>query len=206
MIENIEDYFAKGCGRCERFATPDCATRLWAQGLAELRRICLAAGLEESLRWGHPCYRHAGRNLVLLGAFRGDFRLNFIEAALLRDPEGVLLSQGPNSQHRTMLRFTDTAGVLRQEPLLRAYLAEAMLHAEAGTKLPRPRPEIELPEELLDALDCDPELAEAFQALTPGRQRSYVIALASAKTAQTRIARIARFRLPILAGKGANER
>jgi uncharacterized protein YdeI (YjbR/CyaY-like superfamily) len=89
MIEDIEDYFARGCGRCGRFATPDCSTRRWEEGLRGLRRLCREAGLAETVKWGHPCYMHAGRNLAILGAFRGDFRLSFFDAALMRDPEGA---------------------------------------------------------------------------------------------------------------------
>ena len=77
MTPDIEDYFFKDCGRCARFATADCSTRIWAPGLADLRGLCLVAGLEEAVKWGHPCYMAAGRDVVMLGAFRGDFRLTF---------------------------------------------------------------------------------------------------------------------------------
>jgi uncharacterized protein YdeI (YjbR/CyaY-like superfamily) len=206
MISNIEDYFIKGCGRCERFATPDCSTRQWAVGLADLRRICRAAGLVETVKWGHPCYMHAGRNIVLIGALRNDFRLNFFNAALMKDPEGLLQKQGPNTRHPDMLRFTANAQVVQTEPTLRVYLAEAMAYAEAGILPAKEKNRIELPEELVEALDADPALAEAFHSLTPGRQKSYVINLNTAKTTATRHARITRFREKIIAGKGANER
>jgi uncharacterized protein YdeI (YjbR/CyaY-like superfamily) len=206
MITDIEDYFAKGCGRCARFATPDCATRHWAAGLADLRRICRDAGLTETVKWGHPCYRHAGRNIALIGAFRADLRLSLFNAALLSDPENLLEKSGPNTRHADVIRFTDTARIARLEPAIRACLAEAMGHAEAGTRPVRDRAEIELPDELIEALDADPDLAEAFHALTPGRQRSYAILLGSAKTSATRTARILKARDRILSGKGATER
>ncbi|HQY42867.1 MAG TPA: YdeI/OmpD-associated family protein [Paracoccaceae bacterium] len=206
MITKIEDFFAKGCGRCARFDTPDCATRQWAAGLADLRRICRAAGLEEAVKWGHPCYMHAGRNIAIIGALRGDFRLSFFNAALMADPQRVLERQGPNTKHPDMIRFTDNAQVMAMEPVLRAYLAEAMGYAEAGLKPVKEPQDLDLPEELIEALDADPELSEAFHGLTPGRQRSYVILLGSAKTSQTRVARVAKFRGHILAGKGATER
>ncbi|MEX0760730.1 MAG: YdeI/OmpD-associated family protein [Tistlia sp.] len=206
MIEDIEDFFAKGCGRCERFATPDCSTRQWAPGLAELRRLCRSAGLEETVKWGHPCYRHAGRNIAILGAFRGDFRLSFFDAALMTDPEGLLERQGPNARHPDMLRFTDDGQVAAREAVILSYLREAMGYAERGLKPPKETEVLELPEELLEALDADPELAEAFHGLTPGRQKSYVINLRGAKKPETRTARIARFREKIIAGKGAMER
>lgn len=206
VITEIETYFADGCGRCARFATADCSARVWAEGIAQLRALCLAAGLEETLRWGHPCYRHMGRNIVLIGAFQGDFRLSFFHAALLKDGAQVLEKPGPNSHTANMLRFADAQEVAAQRRLILTYLQEAMGYAEAGVLPPKTERELDLPEDLIDALDADPELAEAFEALTPGRQRSYVIALSSAKKPETRIARIARYRAPILAGKGAMER
>jgi uncharacterized protein YdeI (YjbR/CyaY-like superfamily) len=206
MITDIEDYFTRGCGRCSRFDTPDCATRTWSEGLAALRRICLAAGLVEVVKWGHPCYMHAGRNIALIGALRGDYRLSFMNAALLEDPEHILEMSGPNTANPDMIRFRGPApGAALEQTLLR-YLAEAKSHAEAGRRPPREPQEIVLPEELVEALDADPELAEAFHRLTPGRQRSYVIHLSSARTSATRQARIERHRDRILAGKGAMER
>lgn len=206
MITDPDDYFAKGCGRCARFDTGDCSTKLWLPGLLMLRRLCLEVGLVETAKWGHPCYMHAGRNVALIGALRGDFRLNFFEAALMGDPEGVMERQGPNTRHPDTIRFTGLARVEALAPVIRAYLAEAMGHAAAGRRAPREAVEVELPEELVEALDIDPELAEGFAALTPGRQRSYVINLTGAKGAETRRRRIAGFRARILAGKGATER
>ena len=206
MITDIEEYFSKGCGRCERFATPDCSTRQWNDGLVELRQICLGVNLAETVKWGHPCYMHADRNIVIFGAFRNDFRLSFFNAALMKDPEGVLEKQGPNTQHADMIRFTANDRVANMKPIVESYLEEAMGYAAAGIKPPKPQGELNLPDELLEALDSDPELAEAFHGLTPGRQKSYVINLNSAKKATTRISRIAKFRDKILAGKGAQER
>ena len=206
MITEIEDFFTKGCGRCARFETTDCSALRWGAGVAALRQLCLAAGLEETVKWGHPCYVHAGRNVVLIGALRGDFRLNFFEAGLMADPDQVLERQGPNTRHPDMIRFTDASRVAALAPVIRAYLDEAMGHAKAGRRMPKAAEDITLPDELVEALDMDPELAEAFRALTPGRQRSYVVNLNGAKGAETRVRRIAGFRAKIMAGKGATER
>ena len=206
MITDVEDYFSSGCGRCDRFATTDCSTRRWLPGLKELRRICLDAGLIETAKWGHPCYMHAGRNIVIVGAFRSDFRLSFFNAALMKDPKGVLEKQGPNTRHCDMFRFTENAQVVQREAVIASYLKEAMEYAESGIKAPKVQTEIEWPEELLEALESDPELSIAFDSLTPGRRKSYVINLNSAKKAETKIARIVKFRDRILQGKGANER
>ncbi|MEN9578205.1 MAG: hypothetical protein RJA70_1214 [Pseudomonadota bacterium] len=206
MITKIEDFFSLGCGRCERFATPDCSTRKWATGLLALRKICVDLKLVETVKWGHPCYMHQERNIAIIGALRPDFRLSFFNAALMKDPKGILERAGPNTQNPDLVRFTDNSQVAAIEETLREYLTEAIGYAEAGIKPKKVAGEMELPEELVDALDSDPELAQAFRSLTPGRQRSYIIQLSSAKKPETRVARITAFRGRILGGKGALER
>jgi uncharacterized protein YdeI (YjbR/CyaY-like superfamily) len=206
MITDIEEYFANGCGRCERFATPECSTRQWRSGLANLRQICVGMDLVESVKWGHPCYMHRNRNIVIIGALRDDFRLSFFNAALMQDTDGVLEKQGPNTQYPDMIRFTNNAQVEKLKPIIKSYLVESMCYADAGIKPPKQMGDIQLPDELLEALESDPELAEAFYGLTPGRQKSYVINLNSAKKPETRVLRIAKFRDKILAGKGAMDR
>lgn len=203
MITDIEDYFAKGCDRCPRFATPECSTQRWAQGLASLRRLCRQAGLIETVKWGHPCYMQADRNIAVFGAFRADYRLTFFEAALMKDPEGILELAGPNTQHAGVMRFTENAQADAMAPVILSYLAEAKAYADQGVTAPKLARVLELQDELVEAMDADPELAEAFHALTPGRQKSYVINLNGAKKPETRVARIAKFRSKILAGKGA---
>ena len=206
MITEIEDFFSKGCRRCDRFATPDCSVSLHKSIVLELRRICLSAGLEENLKWGHPCYMHADRNVAIIGAFRAGVRLTFFNAALMTDPEGVMERQGPNTQHADMIAIENRDDLTRLEPVVRAYLYEAKAYAEKGIKPVKTAVELELPQELVDALDADPELFEAFHKLTPGRQKSYVINLNSAKAPATKVRRIERFRTHILDGKGAQER
>lgn len=206
MITEADDFFTKGCGRCDRFATPDCSTRLWTDGLNDLRRICRDMGLQETVKWAHPTYLHADRNIAILGAFRGDFRLSFMNPGLLKDTEGVLELQGPNSKTPGTIRFTSIEEVRNLEPTIQAYLRQLMDHAEKGTKPPKVERVIDMPDELVEALDTDPELAEAFHALTPGRQRSYMFNLNQAKQSATRVSRIEKFRDRIIAGKGALER
>ena len=206
MITEADDFFTKGCGRCDRFATPDCSTRRWIDGLNGLRRICRDMGLAETVKWAHPTYTHAGRNLALISAFRGDFRLSFMNPGLVTDTQGVLERPGPNSQTPGMIRFVEPDQVSVMEPVIRAYLKQLMDHAEAGTKPLKIERSIDMPDELTEALDSDPELAEAFHALTPGRQKSYMFSLNQAKQSATRTARIEKFRDKIIAGKGAQER
>lgn len=207
MITEIEDYFVKGCGRCDRFDSPACSTRKWAEGLQALRRICRGLELDETVKWGHPCYMHAGRNIAIIGAFRDDFRLTFFDGALLQDPAGILECRGRNTRHADILRFTSIDEVKAKEGLIGSYLQEAMRYAANGSRPPKEEEgELELPAELVAAMEADPELALAFDDLTRGRQKSYVINLCSAKKPETRRARIAKFRDRIIAGKGAMER
>ena len=210
MITEIEDFFNLGCGRCERFATSDCSVQHWQDGLAALRTICLNNGLVETVKWGHPCYMHATRNIVLIGAFRSDFRLSFFNAALMQDPNKVLEKAGPNTPHPDVMRFVSQVQVTESESesesTINQYLQEAMSYAEAGIKPAKIEQTQEHPEELQIAFSKDPELEAAFYALTPGRQRSYLINLSGAKKSETRTARISKFRAKILNGKGATER
>lgn len=207
MITEVTTYFASGCGRCARFRTPDCSARLWAPALAALRALCRTAGLAETMKWGHPCYTHAGRNVAILGATRDGARLSFFEAGLLADPDGVLELQGPNTRHPDMVQVTDPARVAALAPAIRALLAQAMDHAAAGRReAPRDADDIDLPDALSAALDDDPVMAEAFHRLTPGRRRSHALHVGGAKTLAGQAARVARARALILAGKGALDR
>jgi len=206
MITDPDDYFAHGCDRCARFDTPECSSLIWAEGQAVLRALCLEAGLVETAKWGHPTYMHAGRNICLITALRGDFRLNFMNAALMRDPDGVMVKQGDATGSPDSIKFTDNAIPEPLRATIRAYLAEAMGYAEAGLVAPKVSREVEMPDELVEVLDSDPELAEAFAALTPGRRKSWAIQIGSAKQAATRAARAEKARDKIMTGKGALER
>ena len=149
---------------------------------------------------------HDDRNVAMVATLNGDFRLHFFEPGLMEDPAGVLVPNGPNAPRPSIIRFTANERVAKLEPVIRAYLQAAIGYADQGLRQPRDEIEIDLPAELVEALDADPELAEAFHALTPGRQRSYVFAVNRARQAVTRFARIAKYRERILAGKGALDR
>ncbi len=206
MITDPDEFFKVGCGRCKRFATADCSVKKWQEGLALLREICRSEGLEETAKWGHPCYMAHDRNIALIGAFQNDFTLSFMNASLISDVHGVLQKAGPNAQVPSLIRFGSAADVAEREPILREYLQHLIGCAELGEKPIKAPSPIDLPDELVEVLDADPELAEAFASLTPGRQRSYAIGISGAKKSETRFARIEKFRPKILSGKGANER
>jgi uncharacterized protein YdeI (YjbR/CyaY-like superfamily) len=203
MITDIEDFFRLGCGRCARFATADCSVQRWQAGLLGLRAICVGEGLVEVVKWGHPVYMHAGRNVAIMGAFRGEFRITFMNAGLLADPDGRLERQGPNSHVADALKFRDEAEVRAE--VVQGFLRQAMGFAAAGVKAERVVTELDLPEELLAALDDDPVLAEAWAALTPGRQKSHVLMIVGGKASTTRAGRVVKLAPRILAGKGAQE-
>ena len=179
IITDIEDFFTKGCGRCPRFDTPDCSTKKWATGLNGLRQICRESGLTETVKWGHPCYMHAGRNIAIFGAFRDNFRLTLFNAALLKDPENILEKQGPNTRQADMIRFMDNAQVVALKPVILAYLREAMGYAEAGIKPPKADSEIEMP--------GDGSALPVFALREGARERTGLI-LAPAGAAGARIA------------------
>lgn len=206
MISQIEDYFVKGCGRCDRFSTPNCATQIWRDGIAALRALCLSAGLTETVKWGQPCYTHSGRNIAIIGAQRDGFRLGFFNASLLSNRAGLLVKAGPNTRAPDTARLASAAEVDRHAADLLACIAEAMEHATRGTREATDDRELVLPEELEEALEADPDLAAAFAKLTPGRQRGYAIMIGNAKQPATRHRRVVGYRDRILAGKGPQDR
>ena len=204
-MENRPTYFDDGCGRCTRFQTDDCSARQWSVGLEILRDICLAQGLQETIKWSHPCYTYAERNIAILGAFRADFRITFMNAELLSDEAGVLARAGDQSQIANVLKFTCRDDVAHAKPNIIEFLSQLKDQAVSGIMAPRKVTPVELPDVLVTILQDDPELRAAFDKLTPGRQKSYAILVNSAKRHETKIARIAKSRAKILQGKGALE-
>ena len=207
MITDINDYFTKGCDRCAKFATPACATQVWADGLAALRSLCLGAGLTEVVKWGHPCYMHGDRNIAIFGALQDSFRLSLMNGALLKDTAGVLEKNGPNTENATVMKFQSADDVTARADIIRAYLDELKGYADAGIKpTPKHHADLVLPDELTEAFDADPDFAASFDALTPGRKRGWNLHFTSAKQSATRARRITKARDQIMAGKGWNER
>lgn len=177
----------------------------WPEELAALRPILLGCGLDESIKWGKPCYSDGDRNIAIMQEMKGFLALMFFKGALLDDPQGVLRSQGPNSRSARRVELTSVDDVAAHEATIRDLVASAIAVEEAGLSV-GPAPELELCEELTERLAADPELAAAFEALTPGRQREYNLHIADAKQAKTREARIDKYVPQILAGKGMRDR
>lgn len=203
MTKSADLYFVDGCGRCKYMATDKCKVRTWQNELQELRRIVLECGLEETSKWGMPVYTDKSKNVVMVTAFKESAALNFFKGALIQDTESLLSSPGDNSQSARYIKFTDTESILKCESSLKSYINQALEIERAGKKIEiKKADDYEIPEELADKFDEMPELKEAFYALTPGRQKAYLIFIGSAKQSATRAERVAKYTNHILNGKG----
>lgn len=178
----------------------------WQAEFTELRRMVLSSGLREELKWGVPCYALGKSNVVLMHGFKDYCALLFVKGALLADPGGLLIQQTENVQSARQIRFTSLDQIVELEPAIRAYLAAAIGVEQAGLKVEfKKTTEFAVTPEFQQRLEASPELKAAFQALTPGRQRAYLLFFAAPKQAQTRQARIEKSLPQIMAGKGLNE-
>jgi len=203
--DSVDSYLRDGCGRCTYYRTPECKVHLWTKPLMALRALVRETELVETMKWGSPTYTLAGKNVVMIQSFRESCALSFLQGAALPDPDGILESAGPNSQHARLFRVTKTADVTRHAASLRALLTDAIVFSRSGGKT-KPTPTKELPEELAALLAKDPKLAAAFEALTPGRRRSHAIHVGGAKQPATRARRAEACAPEILAGRGFHER
>lgn len=178
----------------------------WAAEYAALRDLCLAAGLNEELKWGQACYDLDGGKVVLIHGFKDYCVLLFMKGALLADPERILVQQTKNVQAARQIRFASLADINKQKSALRAYLKNAIAVEQSGAKVKmKTAAEFDVPVEFRERLDDDPRLAEAFYALTPGRQKAYLLHFGGAKLAATRSARVAKHAPRILNGLGLDD-
>jgi len=178
----------------------------WHDELLELRRIALESGLTEQYKWRSPCYTLDGSNIVILAALKACCTMGFFKGALLKDAEQILEKPGDNSRSARVVRLTSLDQIRNIEPALKGCIEEAIAAERAGLKVDTSNAaQPEFPRELHDAFAADPELEPAFSALTPGRQRAFLLQFNSAKQAKTRAARIEKAKPRILAGKGPND-
>jgi uncharacterized protein YdeI (YjbR/CyaY-like superfamily) len=179
----------------------------WQKEFEELRRILLNCELTEELKWGVPCYTFEDHNIVLIHGFKDYCAVLFFKGVLLKDEIGVLVQQTENVQATRQIRFTDVEEIVEMEPLIKAYVNEAIEVEKAGLKVEyKETTEFNMPQEFQNKLDQLPELKTAFEALTPGRQRAYLLYFSSAKQSKTREARVEKYKQQILDGKGLNDR
>jgi uncharacterized protein YdeI (YjbR/CyaY-like superfamily) len=178
----------------------------WTEAYARLRTILLDCGLTEELKWGCPCYTSNNKNVVLIHGFKDYCALLFFKGALLEDGEGILVQQTENVQSARQVRFRSVEDVAKRERVLKAYIREAVDVERAGLNVRlKPTSEFKMPEEFAARLKASPALKKAFRALTPGRQRGYLLHFSSAKQSRTREARIDKGVTRILAGKGLDD-
>jgi uncharacterized protein YdeI (YjbR/CyaY-like superfamily) len=179
--------------------------RTWRGEMQKLRSILLECGLDEELKWRKPCYSFEGKNVAIIQPFKQHCSLMFFKGALLKDSHGLLRSQGDNTQSALRLEFTSEAQI--KKTVLRSYVKQAIEVEKAGLKVSfKAKHELELPEELTEVLSHNRLLEKAFDALTPGRQRGYVLFFSAAKQSKTRTARIKKCIPDILAGRGMHDR
>ena len=178
----------------------------WQEEVVELRTIVLKCGLNEELKWGTPCYTYQKNNIVLIHVFKEYCALLFFKGALLQDADRVLIQQSENVQAARQIRFTNAQEIRAMETILKTYIFEAIEIEKAGLKVEyKPTSEFTMTEEFKELLDNDEAIKTAFEQLTPGRQRGYLLHFSSAKQAKTRIARIEKYLPKIMEGKGMED-
>jgi uncharacterized protein YdeI (YjbR/CyaY-like superfamily) len=206
QVKSVEAYLQEGCGRCEHYRTAQCKVHLWSEPLRALRKLVLSCGLEETVKWGVPCYTVGGKNVLLVAAFRGHCALQFFRGTELHAEAGVLESPGPNSRSVRYLKFRSLKEVKERGALAKELIRQAVaLEEDKVTKAPTIAAE-PIPAELARRLKKEPALRKAFDALTPGRRRSHILHISGAKQEETRERRVEKCVPDILAGRGFNER
>jgi uncharacterized protein YdeI (YjbR/CyaY-like superfamily) len=179
----------------------------WQDEFEELRMIILDCGLTEELKWGKPCYTFQKSNIVIMQGFKEYCALMFFKGALLNDANDILMKPGENTQAGRQIRFTNVREIVEMESILKAYISEAIEVEKTGLKVNyKETSEFTVPEEFQNKLDEIPALKTAFDALTPGRQRAYILYFSAAKQSKTRVSRVERHMQQILDGKGLNDR
>ena len=178
----------------------------WQEELKALRRIILDCQLDEEVKWRHPCYTFQGKNIVLINGFKEYCALLFMKGVLLKDANSILVAPGQNTQSGRLVRFTDVREIVEMEPTLKAYIHEAIEAEKSGLKVRlKKTAEFKIPEEFKKKLDEIPALKTAFDALTPGRQRGYLLYFSGAKQSKTRESRVEKCVQQILKGKGLDD-
>ena len=179
----------------------------WREEIKKLRMIILDCQLTEELKWGVPCYTLQNNNIVLIHGFKEYCAILFIKGALLNDANGILIQQTKNVQAARQIRFTNVREIVELEPILKAYIHEAIEVEKAGLKVNyKTATEFPTPDEFINKLEEVPGLQDAFEALTPGRRRAYLLYFSAPKQSKTREARIEKYMQQILNGRGLNDR
>jgi uncharacterized protein YdeI (YjbR/CyaY-like superfamily) len=206
MNPQIDQYLKQGCGRCPLGGTPQCKVHDWQKELKLLREIALTCGLTEELKWKVPCYTIDGRNVAIVSALKDHATISFFKGALLTDTHGILEKPGENCQAARRIRFTSVNAIRERAAVLKEYIRQAVELEKSGLKVDfKAKHELIIPEELQRKLAAMPALRSAWESLTPGRQRGYVLYFSAAKQAKTRESRIEKRLSSILEGRGLHD-
>jgi uncharacterized protein YdeI (YjbR/CyaY-like superfamily) len=206
MNPQVNTILAEGCGRCKLVGTPQCRIIIRNSEMKELRGIALESGLEEEVKWGFPAYTFKKKNIFMLGSFKEYSSIMFFKGALLSDTDKILVQPTENSNSGRQLRFTHAKEILKAKKSILAYIFEATELEKSGAKVEAKKTsEYPMPEELKSKFKDLPELKAAFEKLTPGRQRGYLLHFSQAKQSATRLSRIEKCMEAIFNGKGLNE-
>jgi uncharacterized protein YdeI (YjbR/CyaY-like superfamily) len=181
-------------------------SKKWKEEYVKLRDIVLDCELTEEFKWMHPCYTLDDKNIVLIHGFKDYCAFLFHKGALLQDPQGILIQQTENVQAARQIRFTNVQEIIEMESILKAYINQAIEVEKAGLEVTfKKNTEFTIPEEFQNKLDEIPGLKTAFEALTPGRQRAYLLYFSDPKQSKTRTSRVEKYVQHILSGKGLND-
>jgi uncharacterized protein YdeI (YjbR/CyaY-like superfamily) len=206
MNPQVDIILEEGCGRCKLVGTPQCRIIIRNLEMKALREISLESGLEEEVKWGFPAYTFKKKNIFMLGSFKEYSTIMFFKGALLSNPDNILVQPTENTNSGRQLRFTNAKEILKAKKSILAYIFEAIELEKSGAKVEAKKSsEYPMPDELKTKFKELPELNAAFEKLTPGRQRGYLLHFSQAKQSATRYSRIERYMEAIFNGKGMNE-
>jgi uncharacterized protein YdeI (YjbR/CyaY-like superfamily) len=206
MNPQVNIILEEGCGRCKLVGTPQCRIIIRNSEMKALREIALETGLDEEVKWGFPAYTFKKKNIFMLGSFKEYSTIMFFKGALLSDPEQILVQPTENSNSGRQLRFTNAKEILKIKKTILQYIFEASTFApDFSSSVAKKTSEYPMPDELKNKFKKLPELKAAFEKLTPGRQRGYLLHFSQAKQSATRLSRIEKNMEAIFNGKGMNE-
>ncbi|MFN4234344.1 MAG: YdeI/OmpD-associated family protein [Bacteroidia bacterium] len=201
----VDNYLIDGCMRCKYGATPKCKVNKWRTELEILRNILLESELKEELKWGAPCYTYKNKNVILLSALKDAVCISFLKGSLLEDKKNILSKAGENSHIARIIKLTSVEQINKLEKDIRMFINAAIEIEKKGLKIAKTENIPTLPEELENIFNNDLEYKKAFFALTPGRQRGYIIYFTQPKQSQSKIYRIEKCREKIMNGEGLND-
>jgi uncharacterized protein YdeI (YjbR/CyaY-like superfamily) len=206
MTTNASDFFRIGCGRCPLGGTPECKVLRYPAELALLRTMLLDGGLTEECKWGVPCYTYNGTNVALLSAVKAGCVVSFLKGSLITTGNNILEFAGEHSAIAKVFRTDSVARIDAHQAVLQRIIEEAIQIEQLGLTVPKVATQQDIPEELREAFEANPELRTAFFALPKGKQRGYIIHFSGAKQAATRRSRIASCTANIVLGIGLHDK